>query len=64
MTSHHITSGEINCGPDNENDIDAKMDAFKEEHERIRESEKRHRLVWGTSKALMEEIFAGGAFKL
>lgn len=62
-TSHHITSGEIVCGPDNENDIDAKMDAFKEEHKRMRESEKRHRLAWETSKEFMEDILASGAFK-
>lgn len=62
-TSHHITSGEIVGGPDCADDIDAKMDAFQEEHKRMRESEKRHRVAWETSKAFVEELLAKGAFK-
>lgn len=62
-TSHHITSGEIVGGPDNEDDIDAKMDAFQEEYKRMRESEKRHRIAWETSKIFMEELLANEAFK-
>lgn len=62
-TSHHITSGEIAGGPDSANDFDAKMDAFKEEHKRMRESEKRHRIAWETTKAFMEELLANDAFK-
>lgn len=62
-TSHHITSGEIVGGPDFADDIDAKMDAFQEEHKRMRESEKRHRIAWETSKAFVEELLTNGAFK-
>lgn len=62
-TSHHITSGEIVGGPDNADDFDAKMDAFKEEHKRIRESEKRHRIACEATKAFMEELLANEAFE-
>ncbi len=62
-TSHHITSGEIVCGPDSADDIDAKMEAFTEEYKRIRESEKRQLIAWKTSKAFIEELLANGAFR-
>lgn len=62
-TSHHITTGELIGGPDNMNDNDAKIDAFKDEHRRLQESEQRYRTAWEISKSFIEELLANAAFK-
>lgn len=60
--SHHITSGEMICGPENEDDNNAKMEAFIEEHKRMRESEKRHRIAIETSRDFVKELLSSGNF--
>ncbi|MCZ3384921.1 hypothetical protein O3S68_21815 [Kosakonia sp. SOY2] len=60
--SHHITSGGMICGPENENDNNAKMEAFIEEHKRMRESEERHRIAIEASREFIKELLLSGAF--
>lgn len=55
--SHHITSGEIICGPENEDDNKAKIEAFIEEHKRMRESEQRHQIAIEARRALHERAY-------
>lgn len=58
--SHSITSGEIICGPENENENDnkAKMEAFIEEYKRMRESEQRYRIAIESRKYFMKELIS------
>lgn len=60
--SHYITSGEILCGPENEDDNHAKLEAFMEEQKRIQESEKRHRIAIETSRDFVKELLLSGDF--
>ena len=62
--SHSITSGEIICGPENENENDnkAKMEAFIEEYKRMRESEQRYRIAIEARRYFMKELISIGFF--
>lgn len=60
--AHHITSGGMVCGPENEDDNKAKMEAFIEEHKRMQESEKRHRIAIKASRDFMKELLSIGFF--
>ncbi|CAK0693069.1 TPA: hypothetical protein IGA17_004827 [Escherichia coli] len=60
--SHSITSGEIICGPENEDDNKAKMEAFIEEYKRMRESEQRYRIAIEARRYFMKELISIGFF--
>jgi len=60
--SHHITSGGMICGPENEDDNNAKMEAFIEEHKRMDESEERQRIAIEASRDFMKEVILSGFF--
>ncbi|MBH0570752.1 hypothetical protein I3A34_11730 [Salmonella enterica] len=60
--SHHITSGGMVCGPENEDDNNAKMEAFIEEHKRMQESEKRYRIAIEASRDFVKELLSSGNF--
>lgn len=61
-SSHSITSGEIICGSENENDNSAKMEAFIDEHKRMQEGEERLRIALKVIKAFVNELKECGAF--
>lgn len=61
-SSHHITSEGMICGPENEDDNNAKMEAFIEEHKRMRESEERHRIAIEASRDFIKELISSGDF--
>ncbi|WP_152996876.1 hypothetical protein [Enterobacter cancerogenus] len=60
--SHYITSGELLSGPESEDDNNAKIEAFIEEHKRIKESEKRHQIAIETSRDFLKELVLSGDF--
>lgn len=61
--SHYITSGGMICGPENADDNNAKMEAFIEEHKRMRESEKRHRIAIEASRDFVKVLRSSGTFR-
>ncbi|EIK4078787.1 hypothetical protein LJF10_002481 [Salmonella enterica] len=50
------------CGPENEDDNNAKMEAFIEEHKRMQESEKRYRIAIEASRDFVKELLSSGNF--
>ncbi|HHZ4533972.1 hypothetical protein KX490_18565 [Escherichia coli] len=60
--THHISSGKIICGPGNEDDNKAKIEAFLEEYKRMRESEQRHRIAIEARRDFMKELISIGFF--
>lgn len=63
-SSHHITTGDMNSGPENKDDNRAKIEAFIEEHKRMHKSEERQKIVTKANRDFLKELISRGYFRL